>query len=61
MHIPVQIEENGHKTQLYRKKRRVKLETISTSKSPAVYEEAHQKVHQKFNKKGGRDRTQDFI
>lgn len=35
------------------KKRRVKLEAISTSKSPAIYEEAHEKVHQKFNKREG--------
>lgn len=34
-------------------KRRVRLEAISTSKSPALYKEAHGKVNQKFNKREG--------
>lgn len=40
-------------TTIWEKKRRVKLEAISTSKSPVAYEEAHEKVNQKFNKREG--------
>lgn len=39
------VEENCHKTPLYGEKRRVKLEDISTAKSPAACGEANEKVH----------------
>ena len=53
MYIIVWVDENGHKTQLYGKKRRVKLKAISTSKSPTSCEETHEEVHEKFNKRAG--------
>lgn len=53
MYITVYVEGNSHKTQLNGKIRNVKLETISTSEFPAAYEQTQEKVHQKFNKKGG--------
>ena len=56
MYITVYVEGNGHKTQLNGKIRKVKLGTVSTSKS-AAYEQTKEQVHQKFNKNGGRNKT----
>lgn len=60
MYITVYVEGNSHKTQLSGKIRKVKLETISTSKSPAAYEQTQEKVPQKFNKKEGRIKVKAF-
>lgn len=57
MYITVYVEGNSHKTQLNGKIRKVKLETISVSKSPAAYGQTQEKVHHKFNKKGGETKT----
>lgn len=57
MYITVYVEGNSHKTQLNGKIRKVKLETISVSKSPAAYGQTQEKVHHKSNKKGGGTKT----